>query len=86
MVASYNNLYKYPKNVKILLDNILGSGKTVLEVAKELHTQGYTQLYLLTGDPDVEYSSTLPSYLKIIIKTGMDEDKLLRQIFKKEDL
>ena len=62
-----NQLSKYAKETKIMLDNTFaGSDIDGLSLAKILHDQGYTQLFLFSGK-DFRGEET-PDYLTIILK------------------
>ncbi|MBS0358271.1 MAG: GHKL domain-containing protein, partial [Proteobacteria bacterium] len=62
---------QYAKNTPIYLDcNFEGSKILGIELARQLHEQGYTCLYLLTGQA-FEMGS-LPSYLKVLRKDDID--------------
>ena len=61
-----DRLSQYPKNTKICMDNDFHCQITGVELAKQLHEAGYTQLYLFSGK-DFE-KNEIPSYLKIITK------------------
>lgn len=65
------NVAKYPKDTKIFLDNNYATSELKgLDIAKELHERGYTQIYLLSGEAfnDTE----IPSYLTIIGKNDIE--------------
>lgn len=65
------NVNKYPKDTKICLDNNYATSELKgLDIAKELHERGYTQLYLLSGEAfnDTE----IPSYLTVIGKNDIE--------------
>lgn len=77
IVDSYTNplefldeVDKYPKDTRIILDNLYSMDDDTLypvdgvEIARQLHEKGYTQLFLLSG----EYAKA-PEYLKLILKT-----------------
>ncbi|MCD6045013.1 MAG: Histidine kinase [Gammaproteobacteria bacterium] len=79
ITAEYNNpehllrdLDKYAKNTKIYLDNNYATSKlTGIEVAKKLHEQGYTHLYILSGESALE----APSYVTVIGKNEIERIK-----------
>jgi len=66
---------KYPKDTKFILDNYYYAedGGTYpidgIEIAKQLHDQGYTNLFLLSGQ-----NFSVPDYLTLILKT--DKEKI----------
>jgi PAS domain-containing protein/nitrogen-specific signal transduction histidine kinase len=65
------NIHTYPKDTKIYLDNNYdNSSLKGINIAKELHEQGYERLYLLSGE--VFRKEELPSYLTILEKTDID--------------
>jgi PAS domain S-box-containing protein len=65
---------RYPKDTKICLDNNFGnSDVNGVELAKELHAMGYTQLYLITGDTFAP--GDLPEYLAELGKSGIEKIK-----------
>jgi signal transduction histidine kinase len=68
------NLNQYPKNTRICLDNNYTMVDTLgIEIVKDLHEQGYTRLYLLSGD---EFKpGDIPSYLTVIPKMKADQLK-----------
>jgi FixJ family two-component response regulator/anti-sigma regulatory factor (Ser/Thr protein kinase) len=69
-----NNVDKYPKDTRIYLDNNYATSKLKgLDVAKELHERGYTQLYLLSGE--VFKHGDIPSYLTVIGKGNIKKLK-----------
>lgn len=71
------NIHRYSKDTKIYLDqNYDNSWLKGLDVAKELHEQGYTRLYLFSGDTFEK--GEIPPYLTVIDK--LDNDALERSI------
>ncbi len=64
------NLAQYAKDTKIFMDNDFKSNITGIELAKQLHEQGYTNLYLFSGK-DFN-NGEIPSYLTLISKTDTD--------------
>ncbi len=63
-----NDVGKYAKDTKIYLDNHFdGFPETGLEIAEKLHAQGFTQLFILSGEPFNK--SDIPSYVTLIEKT-----------------
>ncbi|HEX4045360.1 MAG TPA: hypothetical protein VHZ76_06830, partial [Gammaproteobacteria bacterium] len=70
-----NNVKKYPKDCKIYLDNNFAAGSLIsgVEIAKQLHEQGYTNLYLLSGDNFKK--EDVPSYLTVIRKDDIESIK-----------
>ncbi|MDO8954750.1 MAG: PAS domain-containing sensor histidine kinase [Gammaproteobacteria bacterium] len=70
------NLSSYPKETRIFLDNNFAIADiTGIELAKQLHEQGYSQLYLLTGD--TFSNGDLPDYLTVIRKDDINSIKNL---------
>jgi hypothetical protein len=69
------NVAKYKKDTKILLDNNFPSDLRGIDIAKQLHAQGYTQLYLLSGENF--QPGEVPDYLTVIMKTDIDRFKEL---------
>lgn len=66
-----NNLSKYDKDTIMLIDHeFKGSKLNGFDVAKQLHEQGFTRLYLFSGR-DFE-KSEVPNYLTVILKTDID--------------
>ncbi|MCD6026204.1 MAG: hypothetical protein K0R08_723 [Solimicrobium sp.] len=66
-----NNVNRYPKNTKIMLDQHFANfGQKGIEIAERLHTLGFTQLYLLSGGNFDNYH--IPDYLTVILKTDLD--------------
>lgn len=62
-----NNVNKYAQDTKIYLDNNYDcSILTGLEVAKKLHMQGYTCLFILSGE--AFNKDDIPSYVTVIEK------------------
>ena len=55
---------RYPKNTKICTDFELNDSMNGLEVAKNLHEQGFTSLYLATGHRFKQ--EDMPSYLRVL--------------------
>ncbi len=81
-VDTYSSVYKfldnkakYSKDVKILLDNQFQvEHARGLEIAEQLHEEGYTRLYLFSGE-DFRFSIdkvVIPDYLRVILKTDID--------------
>ncbi len=69
-----NNVDKYPKDVKIFLDNHYATSDLKgLDVAKELHARGYQHLYLLSGE--AFGTGDIPSYLTVIGKSDIERIK-----------
>lgn len=68
-----DNLDKYSKNTKICLDNNFGHGMRGIDVAKCLHDQGFTQIYMLSGENFNR--AEVPSYLTLIMKDDLDAIK-----------
>ncbi len=70
------NVAKYSKDIKIYLDNNFATSSLKgLEIAKQLHEQGYTRLYLLSGDNLKK--DEIPAYLTVIRKDDIDNIKTL---------
>lgn len=62
-----NNAAKYSKDTKICLDkNFAGGSMDGVQLAKELHNQGFTKLYIVSGENSEE--GALPDYLKAVPK------------------
>lgn len=68
-----DKLPQYTKDTKIFMDNDFKSSIDGINLAKQLHENGYTNLYLLSGK-DFD-ANEVPSYLTVISK--IDTDKLL---------
>ena len=64
-----DRLSQYPKNTKICMDNDFHCQITGVELAKQLHETGFTQLYLFSGK-DFE-KDEIPNYLKVITKEDL---------------
>lgn len=65
------NVSKYSKQTKIYLDCNFATDKIKgVDVARQLHEQGYTRLYLLTGE--TLNSGELPDYLMVLRKDDID--------------
>lgn len=65
------NAHRYPKDTKIYLDNnYANSWLKGVDVARELHEQGYERLYLLSGD--TFQKGELPDYLTVIRKDDIE--------------
>lgn len=65
------NIHRYRKDTKIYLDNnYADSWLKGIDVAKELHEQGYERLYLFSAD--TWHKGEIPSYLTIIDKGDVD--------------
>jgi PAS domain S-box-containing protein len=68
------NVAKYPKDSKIYLDNNFAvKDLSGIELARQLHEQGYTRLYLLSGENF--QSDEIPHYLTVIKKDDIDSIK-----------
>lgn len=68
------NVSQYAKDVKILLDNNFATGGMQgMEVAKILHDQGYTRLYMISGE--IFNKDQIPGYLTVIGKDNLDAIK-----------
>lgn len=67
-----DNIHRYPKNTKIMLDNHFANfDRKGIQIAEQLHALGFTQLYLLSGE---SFSgSQIPHYLTAIMKTDLDK-------------
>ncbi|MBY0377541.1 MAG: hypothetical protein K2Q33_03125, partial [Gammaproteobacteria bacterium] len=64
-------VHQYPKDTKIYLDNNFNnSHRKGLDIAKELHEQGYQRLYLLSGE--AFQKGDIPDYLTVIRKDQID--------------
>ena len=70
------NLEQYPKDTKICMDYDFENQINGVELAKQLHQDGYTKLYLLSGK---DFSKeTIPDYLTVILKSDVEGfDKLV---------
>lgn len=64
------NIAKYRKDTLIVLDNNLGSGYNGFDIARDLNSEGFNNLYLLTGD--IINPDEVPEYLKVINKSDLD--------------
>jgi PAS domain S-box-containing protein len=65
------NISKYSKETKILLDNNYQNSKLMgWNIAQQLHELGYTSLYLLSGE--VFDQDNMPTYLTVIRKDDID--------------
>src|SRR5262249_29216500 len=66
------NVSRYPKQTKIMLDyhfdNFRENG---IQIAKQLHALGFTQLYLFSGRSS--FDQPVPEYLTRIAKTDLDK-------------
>ena len=73
------NFKKYPKDIHICLDYTLGDINGI-EIAKILHKEGYTKLYLFTGWDRfmLEEKEEVPRYIKVFLKT--ETDSILKQL------
>jgi FixJ family two-component response regulator len=76
VVQTYYNPYdfltdlpRYTKDVKIIMDNGLGANITGLEISKQLHEAGYSNIYLLTGSAFVP--GEIPDYITLVTKGDM---------------
>ncbi len=64
------NIAKYPKDVKICIDkNFAGSAFDGLSLAKKLHEEGYTRLFLCSGETFSKGET--PDYLTVVPKMEM---------------
>lgn len=64
------NIETYPKDVKICIDkNFAGSAFDGLSLAKKLHEQGYTRLFLCSGE--TFNKGETPDYLTVVPKIEM---------------
>lgn len=61
---------RYTKDTKIFIDNNLSANINGVELAKQLHEDGFKYLYILSGDDFIE--SKVPNYLTVILKTDTD--------------
>lgn len=69
-----DNISQYPKDTKICLDNNFDISKMRgLDIAKQLYEQGYTKLYIISGQSFEE--GQVPSYVTVILKTDVDKLK-----------
>lgn len=74
-----STINKYPKNTIICLDNhFSNSPLTGIDIAKTLYSQGFTNLYLLSGKELVQ--DELPAYLIYLRKNDTEN---IRKYFKK---
>ncbi|MCL5260476.1 MAG: methyltransferase domain-containing protein [Gammaproteobacteria bacterium] len=69
------SLSKYPKDTKICIDNNLNCAMTGIDLAKRLHQDGFTQLFLVSGEDAASIQS--PDYLTLISKTDIETIKNL---------
>lgn len=70
------NVSKYSKDTKICLDNNFATGGLHgLDIAEQLHEQGYTRLYILSGE--VFDKNKIPSYLTVVRKDDIESIKNL---------
>jgi hypothetical protein len=64
------NVSQYARNVKICIDkNFAGHGMDGLDLAEKLHEQGYTRLFLSSGETFSD--GEIPDYLKVVPKIDM---------------
>lgn len=80
-VDAYSSVYKflenkakYSKDTKIILDNqFQREYARGIEIAQELHEEGYTSLYLFSGE-DFRFNqdTVIPDYLTVILKSDID--------------
>jgi hypothetical protein len=75
-----DNVAQYPKDTKICLDNNFNTHKTKgITIARKLHQQGYTRLYLISGEVfDEKTIARLPKYLTLILKKNIEEISALK--------
>ena len=81
-----DNVAYYPFNTKIFLDNFyytdiragIGSAYNItgVEIAKQLHEQGYTNLYLISG----QVLEQIPNYLTVILKSSNNWENTLDKL------
>lgn len=65
------NVYKYAKDTKICLDNNFAvADLRGLDIAKKLHEQGFTRLYILSGE--VFEKNQIPDYVTVIRKDDIE--------------
>jgi len=66
------NMFKYDKDIMIWIDHeFKGSKLNGFDIAKQLHEQGFTRLYLLSGRRFEK--GEVPDYLTAILKTDTDD-------------
>lgn len=67
-----DNVSQYPKHTKIMLDHHFSNfDQKGMQIAERLHSLGFTQLYLLSGE---SFSGLkVPDYLTTILKTDLDK-------------
>jgi Response regulator receiver domain. len=64
------NLSRYPKDIPICVDNDFKNSINGIELAKKLHTDGFTRLYLFSGK---EFGKNeVPPFLTVISKTDLE--------------
>jgi len=67
-----NNVNQYPKHTKIMLDQHYANfDQKGMQIAEHLHTLGFTQLFLLSGESFSEWE--IPHYLTTVLKTDLDK-------------
>lgn len=67
-----DNVHLYSKDTKFLIDNQFKSENIDgIEIARQLHQDGYTRLYLFSGT-DFSKDPIIPGYLTPIFKTDID--------------
>lgn len=65
------NVSKYAKNTRIFLDNNFAvANLRGLDIAKKLHEQGFTRLYILSGE--VFEKNQIPDYVTVIRKDDVE--------------
>ncbi|EKD94226.1 MAG: sensory box sensor histidine kinase/response regulator [uncultured bacterium] len=64
-------LSRYGKNTKIFMDNNFKKNINGFDLAKQLHEQGYTNLYMLSGKNFTK--DEIPDYLTVLLKTDIDK-------------
>lgn len=77
-IATYEDPYEflqeagsYPKTTKIALDYSFKTDEIDgIMLAKKLHAEGFSELYLISSDND-QFGDELPMYLKLIDKTNL---------------
>ena len=75
-----DNVAQYPKDTKICLDNNFTQHKIKgITIARKLHHQGFTNLYLISGEVFEEKTiQRMPKYLTLIMKKDIEQISTLK--------
>jgi ActR/RegA family two-component response regulator len=72
-----NNLHKYPKDTKIVVDYDLKQKENGLDLLEKLHEAEYSKLYLMSGK---NFEQEIPFHITVFLKNAQNIEELLASV------